>query len=121
MDEEKTDRLIREFLESSPSRFIEEDGDETFFRFWDDEGHKIRSCLECSYSEFKSPIDGVWVVYWTPDHQLWVINNIGKENYNLKCSLCEKWFYRFTKKDTTDEKFPQKEVYWKEIKTEQIK
>lgn len=88
------DILLRDLLESSCTKFQDEDGDETYFRFWDDDGHKIRSCLECGGSQFKSPEDGLWIVYWTPEHQIWVCNEIQKGNYDVRCSLCEKWFYR---------------------------
>lgn len=92
------DNLIRKFLESSSAKFFNEDGDETFFRFWEDNALKIRSCLECAGSQFKSPDDGAWIIYWTAEHQIWVCNEIQKGNYDVRCPLCEKWFYRGRKK-----------------------
>ncbi len=97
----ETDKLIRDFLESTGIKYHEDDGNETFFRFWEDDGHKIRSCLECGGSQFKSPKDGIWIIYWTSEHQIWVCNEIQKGNYDIKCSLCEKWCDRWREKVTT--------------------
>lgn len=93
---EREDILIRDLLRLSsiPSDLHIEDGDETFFKYFIDDGLKIRSCLECCLSQFKSPKDGLWIIYCTKEHQLWIFNEIQKGNYDVRCHLCDKWFYR---------------------------
>ena len=92
------DKILREFLESTTATIKIDDGDETYFRYWTDEDLKIRTCLECQISEFKSPEDGQWIIYFPNERIIWACQQIQKENYELKCSVCEKWNNRWRRK-----------------------
>lgn len=89
------DRQLRELLESTAVKFMVDDGDETYFRYWVDDSLKIRTCLECKISEFKSLSDGNWCVYLTEERLFWLRQQMEKGNEPWHCSLCEKWSYRW--------------------------
>lgn len=96
---EEEDKLLREILESTPATdFKIDDGDETYFRYWTDDDLKIRTCHECKSSEFKSPDDGVWILYCTRERLLWVCDQLDKHNYSLECSLCKNYMTSSTKR-----------------------
>lgn len=88
------DEAVRKALIASACTFYVDDGDESYFRYWDDGGLKIRTCHECKTSEFKSPDDGQWILYLTQERMNWICENMG----NLECSLCKKWFDRWRQK-----------------------
>lgn len=92
------DRLIREILESSATTFKIDDGDETYFRYSTENDLKMRTCHECQISEFQSADDGQWILYLTKERFLWACEQIQKQNYDLKCSLCEKFTNRWMEK-----------------------
>ena len=59
------------------------------FRYWEDDGLKIRTCKTCKFSEFKSPDDGVWIGYCTQERLLYTCDVIKKTGaYPCKCNSC---------------------------------
>lgn len=68
--------------------------DERGYRYWKDKDNEtgkelnIRTCEECKYSEVKCE-DGMWCAYVTFER----IEFLHKNNYSMKCSLCEERLY----------------------------
>ena len=93
---ESEDNLLRDMLASCSSYVIPaiDDGDETYYKYWEDNGRKIRTCHECKISEFKCKFDGYWVLYFTKERLLWAFDHIEKQN----CSLCKKFNERWKDK-----------------------
>jgi len=59
------------------------------YRFWKDDDLKIRTCVECHISEFKSPKDGHWILYFTKERLKWAYDQIiNKNNPFLHCKTC---------------------------------
>lgn len=59
------------------------------YRFWNDGALKIRTCIECKISQFKSPDDGQWILYFTQERTQWYFDQIFKENNpSAHCKIC---------------------------------
>lgn len=59
------------------------------YRYWKDDDLAIRSCIECHISEFKSPEDGQWILYFTQERQEWYFDQIlNKNNPSAHCKTC---------------------------------
>ncbi len=59
------------------------------FRYWVYDGIEIRTCHTCKISDFKSPVDGIWCVYFTKERMLWVCDYIEKHGcFPEACEDC---------------------------------
>lgn len=59
------------------------------YRYWEDDGLQIRSCVECNFSEFKSPEDDQWILYCTQERANWYFDQLQKNNFAAPhCKTC---------------------------------
>lgn len=58
------------------------------YRYWKDGDLEIRSCTECHFSQFKSPNDGQWIIYFTKERTSWFFDQLTNGNTHAHCKTC---------------------------------
>ena len=61
------------------------------YDYWKDKGLEIRTCKNCKTSEAKSPVDGVWVCYFTYERVIRACDQLLETGF-ADCELCSKYW-----------------------------